>query len=224
MKFLGVFLDPHLNFKYHIKQLSSKLSRALYILRSVKNILSLNALKTIYYSIFHCHLIYSIQIWTCATAGPIKEIFLKQKQAIRIITGSKFNAHTEPLFKSCKILPLNELSLYFKLQFMQQYTQNHLPASFIGTWTLNSARRGQNEAAMRNDDDFYIPFSRLALSDRLPSISFPKIWNSFPNGEIKFIRNKLAFNSRLKQHFLNNLQESVHCTRLTCQACNPFNI
>jgi hypothetical protein len=224
MKFLGVFLDPHLNFKYHIKQLSSKLSRALYILRSVKNILSLNALKTIYYSIFHCHLIYSIQIWTCATAGPIKEIFLKQKQAIRIITGSKFNAHTEPLFKSCKILPLNELSLYFKLQFMQQYTQNHLPASFIGTWTLNSARRGQNEAAMRNDDDFYIPFSRLALSDRLPSVSFPKIWNSFPNGEIKFIRNKLAFNSRLKQHFLNNLQESVHCTRLTCQACNPFNI
>ena len=107
---------------------------------------------------------------------------------------------------------------------MQQYTLNYLPASFNVTWILNSARRGQNEAPMRNNDDFYTPLSRLALSDRLPFISFPKLWNSFPNGEIKFIRNKLVFNSKLKQHFFNNLQDSVHCTRLTCQACNPFNI
>jgi hypothetical protein len=223
MKFLGVFLDPKLNFKHHIKQLSSKLSRALYILRSVKNVLSPNALKTIYYSIFHCHLIYSIQIWTCTSAGPINEIFLKQKQAIRIITGSKYNAHTEPLFKSCKILPLNELSMYFKLQFMQNYLQGFLPTSFSDSWILNSERRGdENRAVRRNDDDFYIPLSRLTLSDKLPFISFPKLWNSFPNNEIKFIRNKLEFNRKVKNHFLSNLQETVNCTRLTCQACNPF--
>jgi len=224
MKFLGVFLDPNLNFKYHIKQLSSKLSRALYILRSVKNILSPKALTTIYYSVFHCHLIYSIQIWSCATSGLIKDIFLKQKQAIRIITGSKYNAHTEPLFKACKILPLEELSMYFKLQFMHHYSQNFLPASFTGTWILNSERRQEDGPIMRNNDDYYVPRSRLALSDRLPFISFPKLWNSFPNDELKFLRNKLVFNSKLKTHFLNNLREVVNCTRLTCQACNPFNI
>jgi len=228
MKFLGVYFDPKLNFSYHVKQLSSKLSRALFILRSVKNVLSPVALKTIYYSIFHCHLIYAIQIWSCTTLGLINEIFLKQKQAIRIITGSKYNAHTEPLFKSCGILPLNELSMYFKLQFIQQYKQGFLPSSFTGTWILNSERRGENyeegqrELLMRNDDDFYIPLSRLTSSDRLPFISFVKLWNNFPNGEIKFIRNKLDFNAKLKLFFLNSLSASISCNRLTCQACHPF--
>ncbi len=228
MKFLGVYFDPKLNFSYHVKQLSSKLSRALFILRSVKNVLSPVALKTIYYSIFHCHLIYAIQIWSCTTLGLINEIFLKQKQAIRIITGSKYNAHTEPLFKSCGILPLNELSMYFKLQFIQQYKQGFLPSSFTGTWILNSERRGENyeegqrELLMRNDDDFYIPLSRLTSSDRLPFISFVKLWNNFPNGEIKFIRNKLDFNAKLKLFFLNSLSATIRCNRLTCQACNPY--
>ena len=40
IKFLGVFIDPNLNFKFHINSLRQKLSKALYSLRTVKNILS----------------------------------------------------------------------------------------------------------------------------------------------------------------------------------------
>ena len=32
VRFLGVYFDPNLNFHYHIKTISSKLSKALYIL------------------------------------------------------------------------------------------------------------------------------------------------------------------------------------------------
>ena len=39
IKFLGVFFDPNLNFKYHTSNLKNKLSKALYALRSVKNTL-----------------------------------------------------------------------------------------------------------------------------------------------------------------------------------------
>jgi hypothetical protein len=56
IKYLGVYFDPDLNFKYHLKQLSSKLSRALFQIRRVKNILSKEALKTLYFSLFHCHI------------------------------------------------------------------------------------------------------------------------------------------------------------------------
>jgi hypothetical protein len=230
MKFLGVFFDPKLNFKFHIKQLSSKLARALYILRSVKNVLSPDALRIIYFSVFHCHIIYAIQLWSCSDTASLNVIFLKQKQALRIINGAKFNAHTEPLFKKSKILPLSDLIIFFKLQFMHQFIQGFLPTSFTNMWIKNSERRqaaeeeGRGNFELRNYDDFFIPYSRLSSLDKLPAISFPKIWNSFTDHEIKLTRNKLIFNSKLKNFFLTKLKLTFTCNRLTCQACNPYQV
>ena len=48
--------------------------------------------------------------------------FTKQKMAIRIIAGLKYNAHTEPSFKSLKILPFPDLIEFFSLQFMQRFS------------------------------------------------------------------------------------------------------
>jgi hypothetical protein len=159
----------------------------------------------------------------------LKEIFIKQKQAIRLINGAKYNAYTEPLLKKSGILPLHDLSLFFKLQFIQQFKNGHLPVSLRSTWLLNSERRREEDEEhrvyeMRNMDDFFLPFTRLSSLDRLPFISFPKNWNSFTAFDIKLIRNKIEFNSKLKNHFLNNLMATFTCTRLTCQACNPYNI
>jgi hypothetical protein len=71
IKYLGVFFDPSLNFKYHINYINSKLSRALYSLRTVKHTLPTNSLVTLYYSLFHYHPIYAIEIWgTVSTVTP----------------------------------------------------------------------------------------------------------------------------------------------------------
>ena len=64
IRFLGVFFDLNLNFKYHVDLIISKVSRALNILRTVKNVLTEKALKSLYYSLIHCHLIYSMPIWS----------------------------------------------------------------------------------------------------------------------------------------------------------------
>ena len=130
IKFLGVFFDPDLNFKFHIASLKNKLSRALYALRSVKNTLSKTSLQLLYNSIFHCHLLYSIQIWSCTSSSNTYELFKLQKAAVRIISGAKYNAHTEPLFKNLQILPLPDLISFSKLQFMQRFSQKFLPTSF----------------------------------------------------------------------------------------------
>jgi hypothetical protein len=130
IRFLGVFFDQNLNFKHHISLISKKLSRALFILRSVKNTLATEYLTLLYYTIFHSHLIYAIQIWSSTLSSNFDNIYKLQKAAIRIINGEKYNAHTEPLFKSSKILPLPDLCNYFKIQFMHRFTQKFLPISF----------------------------------------------------------------------------------------------
>ena len=43
VKFLGVYFDPAMNFKFHINSISTKISRALFMLRRCKNFLSTNS-------------------------------------------------------------------------------------------------------------------------------------------------------------------------------------
>jgi hypothetical protein len=105
IKYLGVYFDQNLNFKYHISHISSKLSRALFSLRAVKNLLPQNSLKTLYYSMFQCHLIYAIEIWSSAAASIIRPIISKQKAAICIIAKKRYNDRSEPFFKQLSILP-----------------------------------------------------------------------------------------------------------------------
>ncbi len=72
--FLGVYFDPNLNFQYHISLLISKLSKALYILRSTKNILTENARKSVYYALFHSNIIYCLPIWSSTTKKHLKKL------------------------------------------------------------------------------------------------------------------------------------------------------
>jgi hypothetical protein len=71
IKFLGVYLDPKLNFKYHVMQIVKKISKSLYVIQSTKNLLSEKSLKSLYYALVHSHLIYGIHIWSCTSIANI---------------------------------------------------------------------------------------------------------------------------------------------------------
>jgi hypothetical protein len=43
--------------------------------------------------------------------------------AVRLLFNAKYNAHTDPLFKAAEVLPFNDLCDFFKIQFMQQFSQ-----------------------------------------------------------------------------------------------------
>lgn len=220
-KFLGVFFDSSLSFKFHIHNIKKKLSKALYSLRMAKNLLSSKSLKLVYYSIFHCHLIYAIQIWSSCIPSLINELFKLQKSAIRIICNASYNAHTEPLFKKEEILPLPDLVTFFKIQFIQRFTHNFLPVSFDEIWIKNSVRNlGENEIQLRNNNEFRIPPSRLAITDRLPTHSFILTWEQFPHEQLKFTKNKLEFDNKLKKFFIDDLSDRINCSRLYCPACS----
>ncbi len=107
---------------------------------------------------------------------------------------------------------------------MQRFTQNFLPASFGDVWVRNNIRNeGENEIMLQNRDALNIPFSRLFSLDRHPLILFPKIWEDFPDHQIKFISNRIEFDEKLKKHFLSKLSENPSCNRLFCYSCSKIN-
>ena len=60
--------------------------------------------------------------------------FLSKENDIHILNSAKYNAHTEPLFKSCDILPLNSLIEFFQIQFFHNFIIGELPTSFDNYW------------------------------------------------------------------------------------------
>ncbi len=119
-----IYFNDSLSFKYHISYLWNKISKALYSLRSVKNILPPKSLKNLYYSLFHCHLVYAIEIWSSTSNAALYLLITKQKTAIRIIANKNYNDHTEPIFKELSILPLSDLITSSNLKFFHSYVFN----------------------------------------------------------------------------------------------------
>jgi hypothetical protein len=222
IKFLGVYLDPKLSFKFHLAQISKKISKSLYIIQSTKNLLSEKSLKSLYYALIHSHLIYGIHIWSCTSANNLAGLVKLQKKSIRIVTKSAYNSHTEPLFKSCGILPVKHLISYFKLLFMYDFTNNLLPVSFNNTWTTNlNVRNAGNEHSqrtLRNDHLLNVPFVRTEHLLKFPYSDYPRIWNEFNNAVLANTRG--TFKGLLKEHFVDKLSNVPVCNRLLCPACH----
>ncbi len=208
----------------------SKLSKSLYILRSVKHFLTEKACLSIYYALFHPHIIYCLPIWSITSQKTLTKIYSLQKQAIRLISNLPYNAHTEPSFKKLKILPLNSLIDFFNLQIMQKYNQGFLPTAFNKVWIKNSQRQvnaiedqlGNEDVIrrLRNSEELYLPPCRLTTLSKFPYYNLPRLWSNFEDESIKILRNKLEFKRKLKKHFLDLLSANILCNRLLCPTCH----
>ncbi len=94
--FLGLTLDTHLNWHKHIEKVANKYSRTIGIINKLKHVLPLSIKITLYNSLILPHINYCLMIW----GYQCNRITKVQKKAVRIISVSKYNSHTEPLFKS----------------------------------------------------------------------------------------------------------------------------
>jgi hypothetical protein len=86
----------------------------------------------------HSHLVYCINVYSCANKTSLNKLRVKQKEAIRIIcnVGHTHREHTAPLFTQLKILPVDQLINLNVLKFMHSFTHNKLPVSFYRMWTI----------------------------------------------------------------------------------------
>ena len=92
--FLEIHFNEQLNWKSHIDKWSVKCCRILGILNRLKIILPLNIKIILYNSLMLPHLNYGITLWGFKCERILK---LQQQRAARILSASKYNAHTEPI-------------------------------------------------------------------------------------------------------------------------------
>ena len=111
-KFLGVQIDHQLNWKKHTEYISSKLSKCIGLIIKAKKNLPKAALITLYYTFAYPYFTYCIPVWGNSSAGNSDKLFKLQKKMLRIITESKYRAHTDELFRETKILRFQDIYRY----------------------------------------------------------------------------------------------------------------
>ena len=84
-KYLGIILDEHLTFKYHLENLNLKLNRANCLLSKIRYYVKFSLLRTLYYALFDSHVRYGCQIWGPKQSSTVETIEQTQNKALRIL-------------------------------------------------------------------------------------------------------------------------------------------
>ena len=129
VKYLGLYLDENLSFDTHISLLNAKLRRANNMIVISRHYVPIKNLKQIYYGQFHSHLQYGCQIWGQHSTKLAKTITLQNK-AIRMMTFSAPDAHSNPLYKKLNILKLSDVVSTNNINFVHKVLNGDTPQSF----------------------------------------------------------------------------------------------
>ena len=134
-----------------------------------RDYLNKNCLSNLYHTYIFPYLIYCIEVLGNASHCHLLPLFLTQKKIIRLITFSKHLAHTEPLFKSLNILPLNSL-YYHRIGLLMYKLSNGLLPEALNE--LYIKRNKIHNYPTRNCDKYHIQTN----TDSFSNVS-ARIWN-----------------------------------------------
>ena len=131
-KFLGVFLDNKLTWKKHIDYIVAKLSRGIGLISKARKLLNADALLTLYYSFLYPYLCYCNHVWGSTYITNLQKLVVLQKKIVRMISGSGYRDHTDPLFTNLSLIKFVDLNKYMIGKFMFRYHVDDVPHIFEG--------------------------------------------------------------------------------------------
>lgn len=183
--YLGIVLDKHLSFQFHINAISLKISKTIGILCKLKNFLPLCTLLTIYNSLILPYLTYGILVW-----GTNADKMLKlQRKSVRVITNAKYNAHTDPIFKKLGLLKVTDLLALQELKFAFKLENKMLPYYFRTSLFIRHSEIHDHDT--RNAQNLTVPTNRHHFVSNSIKYRLPDTYNDCP----KHIKSKIYTHS-----------------------------
>ena len=187
--YLGIiidsYFDTHLSWKSHTNMISQKIAKTIGIMCKLKKFVPSIILQTIYSSLITPYLNYGILTW----GTQLSKLCMLQKKAVRIISNSKYNAHTDPLFKKFNVLKVTDLCALQELKFAFKLENGTLPSYFTNSMYQRHSEIHQYET--RNSNNLVTPQSKHYFTNKSIRFRLPNIYNNCP----AYIKNKITTHS-----------------------------
>ena len=177
--FLGLTVGNSLTWQSHINKLTSKLSSASHILRTLRPTLTIKNLKVIYFSYVHSIISYGLIFWSTSSFSNL--IFKLQKRIIRTLTNSNYRSFCWDLFKKLNILPLQPQYILSLAMFV------------VGNYEEFSTNSDVHSIYTRQKSHLHPPLPRLAKYQKGVHYMGVKIFNKLPPKIQNLSHNKKTF-------------------------------
>ena len=212
--FLGLQIDQHLNWNAHIQKRSHKISHTLGVMNCLKRYLPTKIFRVLYNSLILPHLQYGILSW----GFKLSRLSKLQKRAIRVITWSKFNAHTEPLFKSLNPLKLDDLFSLNVLKLYYKFGHGNLSVYVTDLFT-RIAPGSTHTYDLRPSGIFKTSTVHTCIAERCIRFMLPKIINDTDPSATEKV-NTHSFQGFTKYLKLTKRHSyASHCLITNCYIC-----
>ena len=161
-------------------------------------------------------MIYGLLLW----GVHLQDISVLQKKAIRVVTSNTYKSHTEPIFKECGLLNVNDMFLLNKLKFLHILYDNNLPVYFEGYWEHLTKTELKYNLRSR-----MLPVPRIhhVYAESLFVYQLIKILNEFDISVIIKLKERShsfsGFSNCVTLKFINNYSDQKICNIPNCYAC-----
>ena len=181
--FLGLRINPTLNWGDQVDSVCSKVSKGIFVLGSLRDRVSLKILKLIYHAHVVSHLRNLIIFWGhCSEA---KRAFILQKRAIRTIFSLCKTTSCVPFFNNFDVLTLPCIYIAECSMFVKKYPELFNKNSDVHSY---STRSQSNLRVLHTHNK--------AMFEKCPEYRFTHIFNKLPNA-IKDVQNEKLFKCKL---------------------------
>lgn len=187
--FLGVTIDPYLNWKAHIEKINSKISRSCYLLSVLSDIADKQTVKNAYYGYVFPLLKYGIIYW--GNSVNVQSTFILQKRCIRTIYRLRQGESLRNIFRENNLLTVTgiyilELALFVKNN-MEYFT--------------SKSKNREERVRSQHKHDLKLPRIRNTTFKKSTLIAAIQVYNKLPHN-IKCLEGN---------RFKNSLSKWLNC-------------
>lgn len=176
-KFLGVYIDQHLNWSEHIKIISMKIAKNIGVLNRLASYVPNNVLLNLYYSLIYPYLAYCNIVWASNYNYRLQKLIILQKRAIRVIARVSPKSHTNQYFNKYKILKIPQINTLQISEFMYKFTHKLLPLVFNDYFSITS---DTHTYPTRQTELYRGVFARTNTRMFAIRSMGPSVWNNIP--------------------------------------------
>ena len=149
-----------MSWKQHIEILSSKISKSIGIFNKLRDVLSKQCLKQLYFSFIHSYVNYANIAWASTSKSKLERLYRCQKHAALVIYQKDWYTDASSLLNDLKALNIFKLNIFNILCFMYKCKQNLNPPVFRNIFT----HRTKTKYALRNENSNQEPLCRTDFS------------------------------------------------------------
>lgn len=196
-KYLGVLIDKNLTWNEHIQSINFKISKGNGILYKLRDFVSKQILRTLYYSFIQPYIDYGLLNWGSAPKSYLEIIRKNLNKTIRIMSFKGKYESTKELFENFKILDFDSNHKYKIGTFMYKLNNNLLPIKISNMFhKLNTGKENVTSG-------YLLPSVKTNFGKRFITFTGISNWKKIPKN-IKEKGTLKLFSKYYKKHIMEN--------------------